>query len=61
MAWPELKSLNAPIELAEGPDDFVAAIDRTLASPPAPQVLKNFAVRHDWNAALDRLLAALEL
>ena len=57
--WPELQKLNAPIELADEPADFVKAIDRTLASPPTAATLKAFAAQHDWGAALDRLLASL--
>jgi glycosyltransferase involved in cell wall biosynthesis len=61
MAWPELRRLGAPIALADGPDDFIAALDRMLTSPPPPEVLKTFAAQHDWGAALDRLLASLGL
>jgi glycosyltransferase involved in cell wall biosynthesis len=61
VAWPELRRLNAPIALAETPDGFIASLDRMLASPPPPEALKAFAARHDWGAALDRLLAALSL
>jgi glycosyltransferase involved in cell wall biosynthesis len=61
VAWPELRRLNAPIMLAETPDDFVASLDCILASPPPPDTLKAFAARHDWTATLDRLLAALSL
>jgi glycosyltransferase involved in cell wall biosynthesis len=61
VAWAELRKLNAPIELADTPDDFVRAIDRMLASPPSAAVLKSFAARHDWGAGLDRLLASLGL
>ena len=61
VAWPELQRLNAPIELAHEPADFVQAIDRMVASPPAPDALRAFAARHDWDAALDRLLASLDL
>jgi hypothetical protein len=59
VAWPELQTLNAPIELANTPEEFVRAIDRMLMSPPPAQVLKGFAAQHDWSAALDRLLAGL--
>jgi glycosyltransferase involved in cell wall biosynthesis len=61
VAWPELRRLGAPIALADGPDEFIAALDRTLAAPPPPEVLKAFATQHDWSAALDRLLASLGL
>jgi glycosyltransferase involved in cell wall biosynthesis len=61
VAWPELRRLGAPIALADGPDDFIAALDRTLASPPPHEALKAFAAQHDWGAALDRLLASLGL
>jgi Glycosyl transferases group 1 len=59
VAWPELRNLNAPIELADEPEDFIQAIDRMLASPPPADALKAFAAQHDWGAALDRLLASL--
>lgn len=61
VAWPELQKLNAPIELADKPEDFVRAIDRMLTSPPTADVLKTFAVQHDWGSALDRLLMSLDL
>jgi glycosyltransferase involved in cell wall biosynthesis len=60
-AWPELRRLGAPIALADGPDEFIAALDRTLEAPPPPEVLKAFATQHDWSAALDRLLASVGL
>ena len=59
VAWPELRNLNAPIELADEPEDFIQAIDRMLALPPPADALKAFAAQHDWGAALDRLLASL--
>jgi glycosyltransferase involved in cell wall biosynthesis len=59
--WPELRRLSAPIALADGPEDFIEALDRMLTSPPPPNVLKAFAAQHDWGAALDRLLASLGL
>jgi glycosyltransferase involved in cell wall biosynthesis len=59
--WPELRRLSAPIALADGPEDFIEALDRMLDSPPPPNVLKAFAAQHDWGAALDRLLASLGL
>jgi glycosyltransferase involved in cell wall biosynthesis len=59
VAWPELQKLNAPIELAQSPEEFVQAIDRMVASPPSPGALTAFAAQHDWDGALDRLLAGL--
>jgi glycosyltransferase involved in cell wall biosynthesis len=61
VAWPELRKLNAPAELAEEPDEFVRAIGRMLVSPPSADLLKAFAARHDWDAVLDRLLSNLGL
>jgi glycosyltransferase involved in cell wall biosynthesis len=61
VAWPELRRLGAPIALANGSCDFIAALDRTLAAPPPPEALKAFAAQHDWGAALDLLLANLGL
>jgi glycosyltransferase involved in cell wall biosynthesis len=61
VAWPELRKLNAPIELADEPQAFVRAIDRMLAAPPPAEELRAFAAQHDWGAALDRLLASLGL
>jgi glycosyltransferase involved in cell wall biosynthesis len=61
VAWPELWKLSAPAELVEGFDEFVLALDRVLASPRAPELLRAFARRHDWGAVLDRLLASLDL
>jgi hypothetical protein len=55
-----LRKLNAPIELAEEPEAFVQAIDRMIAAPPTAE-LKAFAARHDWGAALEKLLASLGL
>jgi glycosyltransferase involved in cell wall biosynthesis len=60
VAWPELRKLNAPIELAEEPEAFVQAIDHMIATPPTAE-LKAFAARHDWGAALEKLLAGLGL
>jgi glycosyltransferase involved in cell wall biosynthesis len=60
VAWPELRKLNAPIELTEESGDFIVAIDRMLASPPSADALRAFAARHDWGFALDRLLLNLE-
>jgi glycosyltransferase involved in cell wall biosynthesis len=61
VAWPELQRLNAPIELAQEPADFIQAIDRMVASPPLPDALRAFSALHDWEAALDRLLESLGL
>jgi len=61
VAWAELRKLDAPIELADEPEEFIRAIDRMLASPTSPEALKAFAARHDWGAALDRLLSSLGL
>jgi glycosyltransferase involved in cell wall biosynthesis len=61
VAWPELRRLGAPIALADRPDEFIAELDRMLASPPRPEVLKSFAAGHDWGAALNCLLASLGL
>lgn len=59
MAWPELRKLDAPIELAEDAEAFIHAIDRMVASPPPAAALTAFAARHDWSAVLDRLLSAV--
>ncbi len=61
VAWPELRRLNAPIALAESSEEFVRALDRSLASPPPADALKAFAARHDWGATLARLLSSLGL
>jgi glycosyltransferase involved in cell wall biosynthesis len=55
-AWPELRELNAPIELADGLDDFLRAVDRVLASPKPVEKLRSFAADHDWDRVLDLLL-----
>jgi glycosyltransferase involved in cell wall biosynthesis len=59
MAWPELRMLDAPIDLAEDADAFIDAIDRMVTQPPPAAALTAFAARHDWSAVLDRLLSAV--
>ncbi len=59
MAWPELRKLDAPIELAEDSDGFIDAIDRMVTKPPSAAALMAFAAQHDWSAVLDRLLSAV--
>ena len=59
MAWPELRKLDAPIELAEDSDGFIDAIDRMVTKPPPAAALMAFAAQHDWSAVLDRLLSAV--
>ena len=61
--WPELAKLNGPITLAEEHRRFHrrARSDAFFAAPPSPEVLREFAVQHDWGAVLDRLLATLGL
>jgi glycosyltransferase involved in cell wall biosynthesis len=61
VAWPELHKLNAPIELADTAEEFISAMDRTLEEKPSVETLRAFAARHDWSAAVDRLLAGAEL
>jgi glycosyltransferase involved in cell wall biosynthesis len=55
-AWSELRNLNAPVELVDGADEFLRAIDRALASPKPVAKLNDFAADHDWDRVLDRLL-----
>lgn len=54
--WPELERLAAPITLAKGTDEFVAGIDRAIADPTSPDMLRSFAWQHDWNSILDLML-----
>jgi glycosyltransferase involved in cell wall biosynthesis len=61
VAWPEIRKLDAPIELVDEPEEFLSAIDRMLGAPTPADTLRAFAARHDWSSVLDRLLAALGL
>ena len=58
VAWRELQTLAAPILLTQGPEDFIAALDATIASPTPAETLQAFAAQHDWDRLLDRLLEA---
>jgi glycosyltransferase involved in cell wall biosynthesis len=61
VAWPEVRKLDAPIELVDEPEEFLSAIDRMLEAPTPADTLRAFAARHDWSSVLDRFLAALGL
>ncbi len=60
--WPELRTMNAPISLAQNADEFIGEIKRSVSTAkPSSESYKEFLSSHSWDANLDVLLARIGL
>jgi glycosyltransferase involved in cell wall biosynthesis len=55
VSWEELRRINPPAALTKTPDEFVAAIARSIEQPPDRQELQRFARQFDWSMVYARL------
>lgn len=57
--WKELELINSPAVLCRTTDDFVNGISKALSGNVSPDLLAQYACRHDWSKRVDQLLTAL--
>jgi glycosyltransferase involved in cell wall biosynthesis len=57
--FPELRSYEGLVAVADTPEAFAAAIQRALSSPPEPEALRARVRTETWSARAARLLDLL--
>ena len=57
--WDELERIKPPAQLCDSKEDFITAINQTLAQPPDPEIQKAFARQYDWSIQYQKLIKIL--
>ncbi len=57
--WDELEQIHPPATLCDSPQEFISAVEQTLAQPNDPQSQIAFASQFDWQKQYQRLIEVL--